>query len=522
MMNPDDAFRRYQELQAYVGWTDEAARRVAATATLLDPYLPLLIDDFYEEIERHPEAAKVITGGRDQIVRLKGTLLAWIRELLCGRYDQDYVARRWRVGWRHVEIGLDQVYTNVALSRLRTGLCQALQEQWTGAAEGLRQTLAALNQLLDLDLAIIEEAYQVEYVMRLQRSERLAAIGQIAGAAPCLIVILRPDDRVVYINRFAALLTGRSIAEVLGHAFGPTFLAEEFRTAAAENLRRVLAGTPVRGFENAVVCENGSHRWVVWNAERLTDYEGTPAVLQVGQDITERKQVQERRLQAERLAAIGEMMTGLAHESGNALARSQACLEMLELEVQDRPEALDLVGRIRKAQNHLQQLYEEVRNYAAPLALEREPCSVAGVWRQAWNNLAVRCQDRQAVLSEDCAGTDLVCRIDPFRLEQVFRNILDNALAACRDPVEILVTCTQTILAGKPAVRVAVRDNGPGLSPDQRRRIFEPFFTTKTKGTGLGMAIAKRIVEAHGGQIAVGAGAAPGAEIVITLPRENP
>jgi signal transduction histidine kinase len=180
-MDPEEVFRRYRELQAYVGWTDAAAQRVAATAGLLAPHLPALIDDFYDEIERHPDARKVITGGAAQIQRLKGTLLNWLAELLCGCYDRDYVARRWRVGWRHVEIGLDQVYTNAALSRLRTGLCRTLQEQWAGDPDELKATLRALNTLLDLDLAIIEDAYQFEYTSRLQRSEPLAAIGQVAG-----------------------------------------------------------------------------------------------------------------------------------------------------------------------------------------------------------------------------------------------------------------------------------------------------------------------------------------------------
>ncbi len=180
-MDFERAYRRYQELQSYVGWTEEAARQVAATAGLLAPHLPPLIDDFYDEIERHPEARKVITGGAAQIQRLKGTLLAWVRELLGGRYDQDYVARRWRVGWRHVEIGLDQVYTNVALCRLRTGLLNALHENWKGEPAQLQATVRSLNKLLDLDLAIIEDAYQTEYASRLQRTERLAAIGQVAG-----------------------------------------------------------------------------------------------------------------------------------------------------------------------------------------------------------------------------------------------------------------------------------------------------------------------------------------------------
>src|SRR5207245_6696807 len=110
---------------------------------------------------------------------------------------------------------------------------------------------------------------------------------------------------------------------------------------------------------------------------------------------------------------------------------------------------------------------------------------------------------------------------DPFRMQQVFRNILENALAACKDPVVITILCCAASVKGRPGLKVTVRDNGPGLTPDQRQRIFEPFFTTKTKGTGLGMAIAKRIVELHGGRIAVGEGAGRGAEILITLPRGN-
>src|SRR5262245_37815011 len=180
-MNSDDLYRRYQELQQYVGWTEQDAQRVQSIAVLLAPRLSPLIDDFYAEIERHPEARKVITGGLPQIERLKGTLRGWLRELLFGPYDCEYVACRWRVGWRHVEIGLDQVYTNVALSRLRRGLLQALEECWEGHSHEALAVRRSLNTLLDLDLAIIDDAYQAEHIARQQRSERLAAIGQVAG-----------------------------------------------------------------------------------------------------------------------------------------------------------------------------------------------------------------------------------------------------------------------------------------------------------------------------------------------------
>ncbi len=180
-MTPDDRFHRYQDLQRYVGWTHDDAHNVRAVAPLLDPHLISLVDDFYAEIERHPATRKIITGGLEQVERLKSSLIAWLRELLSGPYDRGYVERRLRVGQRHVEIGLDQVYTNAALSRLRSGLIVALAASWAGDQPGLVATIRSLNKLLDLDLAKIEDAYQAEYLASQQRAQRLATIGQVGS-----------------------------------------------------------------------------------------------------------------------------------------------------------------------------------------------------------------------------------------------------------------------------------------------------------------------------------------------------
>lgn len=174
-------YQRYQELQAYIGWTDQDAGRVKAIAPIIEPHFFPLIDDFYDEIRRHPEALKVIVGGSQQIERLKGTLRQWLRELFSGHYDHAYVARRWQVGFRHVEIGLDQVFANAALSRLRKGMLTALEQEWKSDAAALITARQSLNMLIDLDLAIIEDAYQAEAKARQQRSDRLATIGQVAG-----------------------------------------------------------------------------------------------------------------------------------------------------------------------------------------------------------------------------------------------------------------------------------------------------------------------------------------------------
>lgn len=246
---------------------------------------------------------------------------------------------------------------------------------------------------------------------------------------------------------------------------------------------------------------------------------GVDEVVAIIRDVTEHRRAAQRALQTERLAAIGQMVAGLAHESRNAFQRSQACLEMLAMEVEDHPEALELIERIQKAQDHLHHLYEEVRHYAAPINLERQLCDLAQIWRDTWAHLEVARQQKQVELREQSCGMDLTCRADPHALEQLFRNILENALAACREPATIVIRCCGADIDGNDAVQIAFCDNGPGFDRESRAKVFEPFFTTKTKGTGLGMAIARRIVEAHGGRIAVGDLDEPGGRVFVTLPR---
>lgn len=225
-----------------------------------------------------------------------------------------------------------------------------------------------------------------------------------------------------------------------------------------------------------------------------------------------------RMLQAERLAAIGQMMTGLVHESRNALQRSEACLEMLSLNLQGQQDSLDLVARVQKAQKKLHELFEEVRNYAAPIKLQRTEHNLCDVLKETWENLIWSRQGRDVSLHLPSGDTSPRCSVDAGRLEQVFRNIFENSLAACADPARIDISWKKKTFGGAPAWQLSIADNGPGMTPEQRQKIFDPFFTTKPSGTGLGMAISKRIIEEHGGTIAVSTTRALGTEIVITLP----
>lgn len=516
-------FDRYKDLQAYVGWSDDDAARVKGMAAEIDKHMDVLVDDFYAEIQRHPAAARVITGGQAQIARLKTTLAAWLRESMTCRSDAEYVTRRWNIGLRHAEIGLNAAYTSSAMARLRNGIVEVLANANTHTDDEFRALVQSFNKLLDLDLSIIQDAYHAEYLRRekeAQHERSEVKFRMLVEAAACMVMILR-DERIAYFSPYSEELTGYAAEAVIGQPFLPLLVPDDARGEASAAVAATRAGHPAKSYELPLVRRDGTQRWFVWNTQRLDDFEGQPAVLVVGQDFTEKREAQERLLRSERLAGIGQMITGIAHESRNALQRIQSCTEMLELEIEGNTEAQRLVRRLQEAQDILITLFDEVRGYAAPIHLERSSCKLNAVWEEAWQSLETGRRDRQTWLIENSKNVDLTVYADRFRLVQVFRNLLENSLAACGDPVLIHIECEDAQWTGQPAVRIGVRDNGPGLPANARHSVFEPFFTTKTKGTGLGMAIARRIVDAHGGHIDVGESSS-GAEFVITLLRRPP
>lgn len=212
------------------------------------------------------------------------------------------------------------------------------------------------------------------------------------------------------------------------------------------------------------------------------------------------RQAEERSRQAERLAVIGQVVASVAHECRNFLQLMCSAVELLKVSEQDNPETIRGIAIIERAEQGLERLLDELRQFAAPIELDKEPQSLQSVWQNAWNDIAKTRNIGNARMDETIGGIGLQCQIDAFRMGQVFRNLFTNSIEACGDNACLQVHCEN----GDETLKVSVYDNGPGLTKEQRENVFRPFFTTKTKGTGLGMAIVKRIIEAHGGDIRVG------------------
>lgn len=344
---------------------------------------------------------------------------------------------------------------------------------------------------------------------------------EIFELAPDAYLITDPNVVIRKANWASAALLGTSLDKLPGTPlllFVPASCRRHFRTQAAKLHNLVVlepwetqikprgkAAIPVEIHLGAIRDSNGQLRGSHW----------------IIRDASRRKEADIRVQASQRLSVIGEMIAGLAHESRNALQRSQACISMLAVELKDQPEPLALVERLRNAQRDLNRLYDEVRQYAAPAIVQRELCDLRSLLDETFANLMAVHPDRQARLVHvDPGHVNKQASVDSFAIAQVFRNILENALAACDD--ELLVTATWREVWADDRhrlVELRIRDNGRGLSEEACERIFQPFFTTKNQGTGLGMAIAKRIVEVHQGTICVGDTSLQGAELVVTLPR---
>ncbi|HVV85223.1 MAG TPA: HAMP domain-containing sensor histidine kinase [Kofleriaceae bacterium] len=214
--------------------------------------------------------------------------------------------------------------------------------------------------------------------------------------------------------------------------------------------------------------------------------------------------------QARHLASLGQLSAVLAHEIRNPLASLKGNAQLLArmLPEGDRPRAK--ADRVVDEAVRLEHLTNDLLAFARQGQIAVADADPAALVRDAAASV-----DGERITIDD-SGAPRSWSLDADRMRQVLVNLFDNAIEMSEGQVEA------TVARAGNSLRIAVRDHGPGLAEADLGRIFEPFFTRRTQGTGLGLAVSKRLVELHGGTIAARNAAGGGAELVIELPREAP
>jgi two-component system sensor histidine kinase HydH len=379
----------FESLRQYVGFTDASSTLLREFRPVAAPHFEAIIDDFYASIEAHPGASAAITGGKTQIERLKQTLLKWLDTLLLGPHDEAYYELRARIGRMHVRINLPQGYMFTAMNRIRVRLFEVLHADRATDAERMRRTGDALNQILDLELAIMLETYREDLVAKNRNAERLATIGQFAASI------------------------GHELRNPLGVIESSLFLLRQHlgpETAKAPNV-------------------------------------------------------------AKHLDRIG--------------------------------------GEVRRSNKTINDLLELARN--------RPPRRQEVPLRAIVANTIESLKLLQGVAVDSDLPDHLTAHVDPDQIQQVLMNLFINASQAMSGGGRIRVQGEQL---PDGTVKLRVSDEGPGIPTEVRHRIFEALFTTKAKGSGLGLALCRRILEAHGGSIELEA-PNKGASFLLTFPPED-
>jgi PAS domain S-box-containing protein len=310
------------------------------------------------------------------------------------------------------------------------------------------------------------------------------------------IVVTDSQGRVRAWNEGARQLFGFDAGELLGRDEVVLVPPEGKADLDAMNARLEQAGV-VRGHECVRLAKDGRRLRVELTATLLRDKHGRPAGRSfIIRDVTDVRRLQQELLTSQSLAAVGELAATVAHEIKNPLAGISGAIQVLADGTAAGDPRREIMGEILDQIRRLDRTVRDLLEFARPATASKEPMDLGDSLRRAWSLLSQAPGAKSVTLRLD-VPKDLVIRADLQLLHQVWVNLFQNAIEAMPKGGEVSVSARPTPLA----VEVEVQDGGAGIDPATLERIFKPFYTTKTRGTGLGLPITRKIIEAHGGRI---------------------
>lgn len=348
------------------------------------------------------------------------------------------------------------------------------------------------------------------------------------------LVTLNNDQKIITFNRAAQRITGFSRDQVfMKHAhevFSDIPLSEQVQPPSETNRNQV------RRIERAFARPDGTELWVGISFSVLRDKnkEQTGYIL-VFQDLTEYKQMQDNARRLERLASLGRLAAGIAHEVRNPLASISGSVQVLQKNVSLSDVDKRLMDIIVKESGHLSALISDFTQYARPAASEKKPLNVRELVRDVASVFKNSTECSSALSVVESAEDDVYITGHYYQMRQVLWNLMLNAAQAIGAGAEGTIRLSSRRAGeappdiapprnGTPAdpphpwAVIEVQDSGCGMHEQEMEKIFDPFFTTRDEGIGLGLSIVQRIIEEHEGHISVTSRKGSGTTFRVVLP----
>jgi two-component system sensor histidine kinase PilS (NtrC family) len=379
------------------------------------------------------------------------------------------------------------------------------------------QATAVVAPLYGVVVATYAASLVFAVLLRLRSLERVVAAAQIAldvGLAVAVVAVTGLSESVFVFMFLLAIVNG----SILLNRAGEQITGLRFADVRGEPGERWFPnfGGDARG-EATFVNARQAERLLGYTAfdlhDRAGERRGTAVIFQ---DLTDLRAMEEAVQRTKRLADLGQVAAGLAHEVRNPLASISGCVELLRGAQGLSSEDQRALGIVLRETGRLDQLLTRFLEFSRPATLERRPVDLAVVAAETVDAFAADPAAAGLALWRALEPSPVEC--DPDQLRQVLWNLLGNAAQAISEAgrgSSVTVSCAALPDGG---ATLAVDDDGPGISQEALGQLFTPFFTTKASGTGLGLSVVQRIVDAHGGSVSVHSPPGGGARFAVRLP----
>lgn len=341
--------------------------------------------------------------------------------------------------------------------------------------------------------------------------------------------------RINFLNRTAEKILNRKGEELAKHSLFDLF--PEIAKALEEMKGNASVSFPdYQRYEALLSDEKGKKTYLGFSISPLTDPEGNViGHTLIFQDITRFKEMEEQMKRYDRMAAIGTLAAGMAHEIRNPLASLSGAIQMLKSELTLDPQQEHLMDITLRESERLNALIRDFLLFAHPPQVERSPWKIGQILDETVKLFAHSPDFHEGLrITRTDRNGDVEAWVDPGQIRQVFWNLLINAAQAIPEEGDIRITIerTEESLGGSFCfsdsknqndwVKIMIADSGKGISPHEKEKIFEPFYTTKEGGTGLGLSIVHKIIENHKGVIRVESDPGKGSIFTVFLPAGSP
>jgi PAS domain S-box-containing protein len=348
--------------------------------------------------------------------------------------------------------------------------------------------------------------------LRKDLEELYSYLQSILDSSPDRIFALSPDGIINYVSHRSDAAARSSTRQMEGRHFSE-FVVPEYREFMLKNWQEVKKGV-YKPFEIEVTKRDGSKRNLLITFGPI---KGTDSYLLVQRDITEFKNLEKKFYESEKLAAVGQLSAGIAHEVGNPLSSIKMSLQILEKRLNPTGNDLKRFKIAEKEVEHLEKIVNDILIYAKPAEPEMRPTDISSFLESSLMMVEKEVSEKKIDIQIYIDPGITSINFDSAMLKQAFINIYLNAIDAMEHGGKLGIK-TKIVGNGHKHVLIEIEDNGYGIDEEDMPHLFNPYFTRKKYGTGLGLTQVKKFIDLHHGNIEIFSKRGEGTRVVVTLP----